>query len=178
MSEAKTLIKEISMNRKIKSKFLRNVTQKNVECLSPQLGRGTSTVRRVASTAVVFLFTYFGMTGASMAGSGFSDQGNALYKALNEHLMAQGVCKDYQTCHNVHQIYSEESGDHIYFNMYGQTDKALASIVAGFLVAKGLKITGGMPITLHVFFGPHEQYQGLKRIFGASGESIKLEINK
>lgn len=166
------------MNRKIENKFLQNVMQKNVECLPQQLGRGASTVRRVASTSVVFLFTYFGMTGASMAGSGFSDQGNALYKALNEHLMAQGVCKDYQTCHNVHQIYREDGGDRIYLNMYGQADTILTSMVAGFLVARGLKITGGRAITLHVYSGPHEQYQGLKSIFGASGESIKLEINK
>jgi hypothetical protein len=41
-----------------------------------------------------------------------------------------------------------------------------------------LKITDGRAITLHVYSGPHKQYQGLKSIFGASGESIKLEINK
>lgn len=166
------------MNRRIGNRFLQNVTINHLGGPYSEKGGNSLNVKRIALMVALFFATYFGTMGASMAGSGFSDQGNALYKALNEHLMAQGVCKDYQTCHNAHQIFSEESGAHIYFNMYGQTDKALASTVAGFLVAKGLKITGGMPITLHVFSGPHEQYQGLKRIFGASGESIKLEINK
>lgn len=113
-----------------------------------------------------------------MAGSGFSKQGNALSKALNAHLISQGVCKDFQACQNVLHMYREDSGDHIYLNMYGQTDMALASTVAAFLVAQGLKITSDMAITLHVFSGPHEQYQGIKRMFGQSKYSIKLEINK
>jgi hypothetical protein len=166
------------MNLKIKPQFLQNAVEKNVKSSSKKLERGASISRRVASTAVICLLSYFGMSGASMAGSGFSEQGNALYKALNEHLISKGICKDNRSCHNAHQIFSEDGGGHIYLNMYGQTDRALASTITEFLVARGLKITGGMPITLHVFFGPHEQYQGFKRIFGASGESIKLEISK
>ncbi len=134
--------------------------------------------RRTVCIAAMLFFAFFGMIGVSMAGSGFSDQGNALYKALNEYLIAKGICKDNQSCHKIHQIYREDGGERIYLNMYGQTDKTLVSTITEFLVARGLKITDGMPITLHVFSGPHEQYQGLKRLFGASGESIKLEINK
>lgn len=113
-----------------------------------------------------------------MAGSGFTEQGNALYKALTEHLIAKGICKDYKTCHDAHQIYSEDGGGRIYFNMYGQTDKALSATVAGFLVANGLKITGGMPITLSVLEGPKTQYLGFKAMISKRQDSIKLEINK
>lgn len=127
---------------------------------------------------IFFLLLYICIPTNAMAGSGFSDQGNALYKALNDHLIEHGVCKDYQTCNNAHQIFSEESGSRIYFNMYRQTEKSLSSTVAGFLAANGLNITGGIPITLSVFSGSHEKYQGLRRIFGSSDESIKLEINK
>ncbi len=113
-----------------------------------------------------------------MAGSGFSEKGNSLYKALNEYLIVQGFCKDNQTCHNAHQIFREDGGDRIYFNMYGQTDKKLSSTVASFLVSNGLQITAGMPITLFVFEGPKTQYLGFKAIFSKNQESIKLEINK
>lgn len=166
------------MNQIIDNKFMFGATKKNIEWFPLQFERGIANFRRVASTAVIFLFAYFEMMGVSMAGSGFSDQGNALYKALNMHLIAQGVCKNYQNCQNMHQIYREESSDRIYLNMYGQANANLPSLVAGFLVAHGLKIVDGKAITLHVFSGPHEQYQGLKRIFGQSDESIKLEINK
>jgi hypothetical protein len=136
------------------------------------------TINRVASTAAVFLITYFGMMGASMGGYGFSNQGNALTKALDDYLIVQGVCKDFQTCQNALQMYREDSRDCIYLNMYRQTDTALASTVTAFLVARGLKITGGMAITLHVYSGSHEQYADIKRIFGQSQQSIKLELNK
>jgi hypothetical protein len=140
--------------------------------------RRVTSVRRTFCVTVILLFAFLGMTEVSMGGSGFSEQGNALYKALNEHLVAKGVCKDHQTCHNAHQIYREDGGGHIYFNMYGQSDKALASTVAEFLVANGLKITGNMPITLRVFEGPKTQYLGFKAMINRSQESIKLEINK
>ena len=70
-----------------------------------------------------------------------------------------------------------EDGDRIYLNMYAQTDMNLSGIVVKFIVEKGIKITGGMPITLRVFHKPKTQYLGLKSIFGKD-ESIKLEINK
>lgn len=137
----------------------------------------TTFYRRVVSIVVMFFFPFV-LAGSSMAGSGFSDQGNALFKALNEHLISKGICKDNRNCHNVHQIFREDSSKHIYLNMYGQSDGVLVSIITEFLVTKGLKITNGMPITLRVFSGPHEQYEGLKRMLGQNGESIKLEIHK
>lgn len=135
-------------------------------------------VRHTLCVMVILLFTFFGMTGASMAGSGFTEQGNALYKALSEYLIAQDICKDYKTCHDAHQIYREDGGGRIYFNMYGQRDKTLTSMVAGFLVTNGLRITGGMPITLSVFEAPKTLNMGFMAGIGKSETSIKLEINK
>jgi hypothetical protein len=135
-------------------------------------------IQHAAAMATIFFVTYFGTMEASMAGSSFSDQGNALYKAMNEHLMLKGICHDDQSCHNLHQIFREDGGEHVYFNMYGQKNKDLASVVVAFLVSSGLKITDGMPITLRVFEGPKTQYLGIKSMIGKSQEIIKLEIKK
>ena len=133
---------------------------------------------RTYCVTTIFLLACLGMTEVSMAGSGYLEQGNALDKALNEHLIAQGICKDNLSCNKQLQIYRSDTSDHIYLFMYGQTDKTLAGIVAGFVVAHGFKITSGIPITLRVFEGPITQYLGFIAMVSKSQESIKLEINK
>ena len=123
-----------------------------------------------------FTLICIGLLENSMAGGKFSDQGNALYKSLHDELIAKSVCTNFQNCSDALQMYGED-GDRIYLNMYAQTDMNLSGIVVKFIVEKGIKITGGMPITLRVFHKPKTQYLGLKSIFGKD-ESIKLEINK
>ena len=146
--------------------------------IAPSLMRGSKSGCRIISIKVVLLIAFLGVTDVSTAGSGFSDQGNALSKALSEHLTKKKVCRDYQNCHQLLQMHGEDGGGRIYFSMYGQADAALSSMVAGFLVANGLEITGGMPITLFVFKGPKTQYWGFLAMIRKSQESIKLEINK
>ena len=133
---------------------------------------------RTFCVTTIFLLACLGMTEIAMAGSGFSEQGNALSKALKDYLITQGICKDYLSCNKQLQIYRSDTSEHIYLFMYGQTDKTLSGIVAGFVVAHGFKITGGMPITLRVFEGPITQYLGFIAMVSKSQESIKLEINK
>ena len=131
---------------------------------------------RTYCVTAIFLFACVGMTEVSMAGSAYLEQGDALSKALKDYLITQGICKDYLSCNKQLQIYRRDTSDHIYFNMYGQADKALAGTVAGFVVAHGFKITSGIPITLRVYEGPKTQYLGFQLF--SNHESIKLEINK
>jgi hypothetical protein len=115
---------------------------------------------------------------ASFADAGYTEQGNALTKALKEDLIQQGICSldtRLPTCDL--QMYRAD-GKRIHLNMYGQTDTILASKVAAFLVEKGLKISRGMPITLKVFSAPKSKYLGLKSIFSKNDELLKLELNK
>ena len=96
---------------------------------------------------IVIALTFAGLTvsGESMAGGRFSNQGNVLYKALLDELMRQGVCTDNQSCSNATQMYRED-GDRIYLNMYGQTDPRLGITVAKFILENGLRLADGMPI--------------------------------
>ena len=110
-----------------------------------------------------------------MGGDRFSNQGNALYKALLDELMRRGVCTDNQSCSNATQMYGED-GDRIYFNMYGQTDPHLGITVARFILENGLRVTDGMPITLKVYSTPKSHEAG--SIFRKKVEIIKLEVNK
>lgn len=139
----------------------------------------TST-RRLSVNLALAILASIGATGVSIASDGSSPQGSALTKALFDQLKAQGVCKDNRSCNDALQMYRED-GKRIYLNMYSQKDKKLASIVAEFLVARGLQITGGLPITLRVYPDPKTQYLGPVgnlAIIGVTPESIKLEINK
>ena len=112
-----------------------------------------------------------------MGGDKFSNQGNALHKALIEELVKQKVCEDHQSCFNILQMYGED-GDRIYLNMYAQADKRLSSIVAKFIVEKGLGASSGMPITLRIYSHPKSFQLGLRSIFNKDEEAIKLEVNK
>lgn len=119
----------------------------------------------------------FGCWGNSMGGDKFSNQGNVLHKALIEELVKQKVCEDHQSCFNILQMYRED-GDRIYLNMYAQTDKRLSTIVAKFIVEKGLGASNGMPITLRIYSSPKSFHLGFKSIFNKDEETIKLEVNK
>jgi hypothetical protein len=133
--------------------------------------------RRMASIGSIFILCYFGFMGNVMSGDKFSEQGSALTKLMYEELINKGICADRQSCFNLVQMYRED-GDRIYLNMYAQTNMSLSSVVAQFMVEKGIKITDGKPITLRIFSKPKTEHLGLKSIFGPRGESIKLEINK
>lgn len=180
VTDSGNLNKEISMNRRVGNRFLQSLTIKRLSGPYFEMGCIALDVKRTALMVALSLVAYLGAIGTSVAGDRFSEQGSALTKALIYQLMAQGVCKDIKNCNDALQMYRED-GSRIYLNMYAQTDMTLASTVAGFLVARGLKITEGMPITLRVYPGPKTQYlgsMGSMAIIGINLESIKLEINK
>lgn len=126
---------------------------------------------------MVTFFTGLLFSQDSFGGGGFTEQGNKLSEALYDELMKTRVCSDVRMCRNALQMYRAD-GKRIHMNMYGQTDTLLASKVAIFYIEKGMKITGGMPITFKVFPAPKEHYLGLKSIFGKDEEILKLELNK
>lgn len=125
--------------------------------------------------AIALTLAGLSVSGESMAGGRFSNQGNALSKALLDELMRKGVCTDNQSCSNATQMYRED-GDRIYLNMYGQTDPSLGITVARFILENGLRVADGMPITLRVYSTPKSQEVG--SIFRKKVEIIKLEVNK
>jgi hypothetical protein len=93
----------------------------------------------------------------SWAGSGFSDEGNALFAALNQHLISVGVCENSQECHRVAPIYRRD-GKSIEMNLYSATNPAVVQEVFGFVAAHGLRLTGGKEIHLNAFPKPKESY--------------------
>ena len=114
---------------------------------------------------------------ATFARSELTGRSNALAKALSTELIKQGICIDSQTCWAYLQMERKE-GKKIYLNLYGQKNTLLASKIANFLVEKGLKITGEIPITFKVFSEPKTHYQGVKSMFVNNKELLQLELNK
>jgi hypothetical protein len=129
------------------------------------------------TTIVITMLAALLFSELSFAGAGFAEQGNALSKALYEELVKKRVCSDLKECHQSIQLYRED-GKRIFLNLYGQKDTKLASKIVAFYIEKGLKITGGMPITFKVFPGPKTQYLGFFRgMFSNDGETLRLELN-
>lgn len=133
---------------------------------------------RRAVLSIVFLFAYLGTESVSMAaGEKYSEQGHALSKALVVELVKEKICVDVKACAEMLQMYGED-GDRIHLHIYSQTNRSFVSAVSRYLIESGLKVTGGVPITLLAFPGSHAQYMGIKAAFGSKEYAIKLEINK
>ncbi|MCY7306703.1 MAG: hypothetical protein LH632_11245 [Rhodoferax sp.] len=95
--------------------------------------------RRIASIGAISIFCFFSFIGNVISGEKFSDQGNTLTQLMYEELIYKGICSDRQSCFNLLQMYRED-GDRIYLNMYTQTNMSLISIVAQFILEKGIKL--------------------------------------
>lgn len=111
----------------------------------------------------------------AIAGSAFSQQGNAVYRGLIEELIHQKICSDNLSCSTKLNLYRTD-GKRIYFNMYGQNDMTLTTNVTIFLIKKGLTLSNGMPITLTVFPKQKEEYVNSNSFFNKEEKILTLEL--
>ena len=107
-------------------------------------------------------------------GEKFTDEGNALGKAINEHLIAQMLCKDYADCKNKVEIYGGH-GNQVNFTAYAVKDPRLVYALIGFVASEGMRITKGVPISLSFYPKPRASY---REIFDFSEPNFKLEVKK
>lgn len=107
-------------------------------------------------------------------GEKFTDEGNALGKAINEHLIAQMLCKDYADCKNKVEIYGGH-GNQVNFTAYAVKDTRLVYALIGFVASEGMRITKGVPISVSFYPEPHEHYVNT---INFSKPTINLEVMK
>jgi hypothetical protein len=107
----------------------------------------------------------------------FSAQENVLYKTLIEELVNQKICTNSLNCATEINLY-RSSGNRIYFNLYSQTDMAIAASVGKFLVKNGIKLSKGMPITLKVYATPKIGPLNSEYYFGHEDLLLKLDLEK
>lgn len=124
---------------------------------------------------LIYLTLQFFYGGSLMAGNNFSAEGNNLYKALVDHLIAKGLCSDYGSCWDKTNIYREDDTK-IRINMYGQDDKKLSSIVAQFLIENGAGIAAGRSIILKSY--GESKDKNLENMLGRKDWIFTLEIKK
>ena len=107
-------------------------------------------------------------------GEKFTSEGNALGKAINEHLIAQTLCKDHADCKKKVEIYGGH-GNQVNFSAYAVKDPRLVYAVMGFVASEGMRITKGVPISVSFYPEPHEHYVNT---INFSKPTINLEIMK
>ena len=107
-------------------------------------------------------------------GEKFTQEGNALGVAINEHLIAQKLCLDISDCQKKLEMYGGH-GNQVNFSVYAVKNPKLIHAVAGFVASEGIQITKGVPISIAFYAEAHENHVG---IFNFTRPIIKLEVLK
>lgn len=121
----------------------------------------------------ILLLVNFFMGSAIAMGEKYSEQGQALSKAIDRELINSGLCKDYNDVKNKLLMYGGH-GNQVNFSIYKPDRKILAATFE-FLIAHGLEITGGVPIAIRVYPKSREEYGNI--VFSPN-PTIQLEIKE
>lgn len=114
---------------------------------------------------------------AMAIGEKYSEQGHVLYASIKKELIDSGKCNDDNSCKAVFDAYGEH-GNRVNINIYSASDREVLSIIYGYTVAHGIKITNGVPITIKTFTESKEHHSGVKALFSSYKPSIIMEVNK
>ena len=107
-------------------------------------------------------------------GEKFTQEGNALGVAINEHLIAQKLCLDTSDCQKQLEMYGGH-GNRVNFSAYAVKNLKLVHAVTGFVASDGVRITKGVPISIAFYADAHENHVNTLNF---SKPIIKLEVNK
>lgn len=107
-------------------------------------------------------------------GEKFTQEGNALGLAINEHLIAQKLCTDASDCQKKVEMYGGH-GNQVNFSAYAVKDPKLVGAVMGFVASEGMRITKGVPISIAFYADAHANHVNT---FNFSKPIIKLEVLK
>lgn len=123
--------------------------------------------RRLAFTAGLCLAIFLGGCGEK-----FTEEGNALGVAINEHLIAQKLCTDASDCQKKVEMYGGH-GNQVNFSAYAVKDPKLVSAVMGFVASEGMRVTKGVPISIAFYADAHANHVNT---FNFSKPIIKLVL--
>lgn len=114
-----------------------------------------------------------------LAGEQFTEQGGKLTAAINKELIRKDLCKTPRDCNDLLPGYVAH-GDRVRIALYEVSEKngkALNAVVE-FIVNDGMKITGGIPITLTGYRETQEEYRNSGLLFKGIKPFLILELNK
>lgn len=121
----------------------------------------------------ILLVALFSIGVANAMGEKYREQGQALSMAIDRELISRGLCKDFNDVKSKLLMYGGH-GNHVNFSIY-QPDRKVLAITFEFIVAHGLEVTGGVPISVSVYPKSREEYGNI--IFSPN-PTIQLEVKE
>lgn len=112
-------------------------------------------------------------------GERYTEQGGRLSAAYLNMLIARGFCKTYQDCHDFLPAYHGH-GDRVRFAFYevGRNNIHAFSAIIEFVVRDGIRLTGGVPITITGYRETFDKYRESGLFFKDIKPFLVLEVNK
>lgn len=118
-----------------------------------------SSVQRTSRACALLVLAVLCVGDVMAAGERFTEQGGRLSAAIKDLLVEQGFCNAPHDCHQLLPSYGGH-GDRVRSTFYevGEKNSEAFAVVIKFVVKDGIRITGGVPITITGYRETHQQY--------------------
>lgn len=112
-------------------------------------------------------------------GKKYSEQGARLGAAMHNALVSKGFCKTPRECHDLLPSTIEtDSLVLLHFYEVGEKNQAAFLTVVELSLIEGIRITGGVPITIEAFRETHEKYRTSGLVIKDVKPFATIEVNK
>lgn len=145
----------------------------------PFVNCSPSPIRRISRACALLVLAALYVGNVMAAGERFTEQGGRLSAAIKGLLVERGFCNAPHDCHQLLPSYGGH-GDRVRSTFYEVGDKnsdAFAAVIE-LVVKDGIRITGGVPITITGYRETHQQYMDS----GVFAKSVKpfliLEVER
>jgi len=138
--------------------------------------RGLMSVFGACLVGGIFLFP---SQGAYAMGKKYSEQGAKLGAAMHGTLVSKGFCKTPRECHDLLPSTIEtDSLVLLHFYEVGEKNYPAFLTVVALSLTDGIRITGGVPITIEAFRETHEKYRTSGLVIKDVKPFATIEVNK
>jgi len=112
-------------------------------------------------------------------GKKYSEQGAKLGAAMHGTLVSKGFCKTPRECHDLLPSTIEtDSLVLLHFYEVGEKNYPAFLTVVALSLTDGIRITGGVPITIEAFRETHEKYRTSGLVIKDVKPFATIEVNK
>lgn len=117
--------------------------------------------------------------GVYAMGKKYSEQGAKLTAAMNSTLLAKGFCKTPRECYDLLPGTLEtDSRVLIHFFGVGEKNHSALLVVIALSLTEGIRITGGVPITIKAFHETQDEYRDSGLVIKTIKPFATVEVNK
>lgn len=152
-----------------------------MKLMSIALMRAHSFRRLMPVFGACFLGSYFYFLSQAVYAMGkkYSEQGAKLTAAMNSTLLAKGFCKTPRECYDLLPGTLEtDSRVLIHFYGVGEKNHSALLVVIALSLTDGIRITGGVPITIKAFHETQDEYRESGLVIKAIKSFATVEVNK